>query len=118
MVLREKDKGRKKSRPKQEQLRRWKRPGKKTTGKMYGLNSEEELNGDLGTKDHDDDSCNDNEEHIPIAKGRPIKNNKRNKISSPTVKETFLKVTHNKEINEEDKYETKDTSYNKKEDEY
>ena len=62
---------------------------------------------------HEDDSDNGNEEHIPRAKLLPIKNNKKNTPSSPTVKETFLKATHNKETNEEEKYETMDTSYNK-----
>ena len=70
---------------------------------MYDLNSDEELNGDFRTADHDNDSGNDKEEHTPREKGRPInKNNKnnKNKPSSPTVKETFLKATHNKETNE------------------
>ena len=40
------------------------------------------------------------------------------KPSSPTVQETYPKETHNTETNKTDKYETMDTSYNKKEDEY
>ena len=69
-------------------------------------------------EDHDDDRKNDNKEHIHRAKGRPIKNKKKNKPSSPTVNETSLKATHNKETNEEDKDETMDTSYNKEEEKY
>ena len=42
-----------------------------------------------------------------------LKNTKKNKPSYLTVKETSLKVTQNKETNEEDKDETTDTSYNK-----
>ena len=59
---------------------------KKTTVKVYDLNSDYELNGDFGTEDHNDEIGNNNEEHIPRAKGRPIKKKKRKKTSSPTVK--------------------------------
>ena len=84
---------------------------------MYELNSDKELNGEFGTVDYDDDSNHDNKEHIPRAKGLPIKKKKKNKPSSPTVKETPLKATYNKKTNEEDKYETMESSYNKEEDE-
>ena len=66
--------------------------------------------------DHDNNSDTDDEEHIPRAKGWPIKNKNKNKPPSLTVKEMYLKVTHAKETNEEDKDETMYTSYNKEED--
>ena len=40
----------------------------KTTMKVYDLNSDEELNGDFGTVDHDNNSNNDNKYHILRAK--------------------------------------------------
>ena len=64
--------------------------------------------------DNKDERFNDNKEHIPRGNGQPIKNNNNNKPSSPTVNETFLKESHNKETNKEDKYKTMGTSYNKK----
>ena len=70
--------------------------GKKTPEKVYGLHSDKELNWDLGTEYHKNDSDNDNKEHIPRVKGWPIKKKKDNKPYPPTVKETFLKATHNK----------------------
>ena len=79
---------------------------------MYDTNIDEELNGDFGTAENDDGSGNDNKENTPRQKGRTIKNNNINKPFSPTVKETFLKATHNKDTNEEDKDETMDTNYN------
>ena len=79
---------------------------------MYGLNSDEELNGDFGTEDHVYDRGNDNIEPIPRATVQPIKNNKKNKPPNQTVMEKFLKATYNKETNKEDKDETMDTSYN------
>ena len=81
---------------------------------MYDLNIDKELNGDFRTSDHDDNRKNGNKEHIPTAKLRPIQKNKKNKPSSPTVKETSLKSTHAKETNEEDKDETIGTRYKKK----
>ena len=77
---------------------------------MYDINIDEELNGDFGTAENDDDSGNDNKENTPRQKGRTIKNNNINKPFSPTVKETFLMET-----NEEDKDET---SYTQEEDKY
>ena len=67
--------------------------------KLYDLNSDKEINGYFRASDHNNDSGNDNKEHVTRAKGRPIKKNKKNKPSSPTVKEKFLKATHNKETN-------------------
>ena len=66
---------------------------------MYDLNSDKELNGDFRTEDHNNDSDNDNKKHTHVAKEQPIKKNKNNKPSSPTVKEKYLKATHNKETN-------------------
>ena len=66
---------------------------------MYNLNSDEELNGYSRTATHNNDSGNDNEEHIPRKKGRPINKKKKNIPYYPTVKEKFLKATHNKETN-------------------
>ena len=86
---------------------------KKTMAKVYDLNSDEELNGDSGKVYHNNSSGNDNEQQKLIEKGQPIKKKNKNKSSSPTVKETFLKAIHNKETKEEDKDETIDTSYNK-----
>ena len=43
-----------------------------TKAKVYDLNSDKELNEDLGTEYHSNDSDNDNEEHIHIAEGKPI----------------------------------------------
>ena len=59
---------------------------KKTATKVYDLNSDKEINGVFGTVDHDDDSGNDNEDHILREKRQAIKNNKKNKPSSLTVK--------------------------------
>ena len=61
--------------------------------KLYDLHSDEELNWDFGTADHDNDSGSNNKCNISRAKGWPVENNKKNKISSPTVKGKFLKVT-------------------------
>ena len=49
---------------------------KKTTAKMYELDSEDELNGDIGMLENDDYSDNDNKEHTCREKVRPIKNTK------------------------------------------
>ena len=57
----------------------------------------------------DDYSNNDNEEHIPRTKLQPIKKKKKNKPSYPTVKETSLKATNNKETNKKEKVDTMDT---------
>ena len=76
---------------------------------MYDPDSGDELNGDFGMEKNDEKNVNDNEEYIHRAKGRTIKKNYKNKPSSPTVKESFLKVTHTKETKEEYKYETMDT---------
>ena len=43
---------------------------------MYDINSEEELNGEFGTAYHNNDSGNDNEDHIPRSKVPPVKNKK------------------------------------------
>ena len=83
---------------------------------MYEIKRYKELNGDFRTTYHNNNRDNDNKEHIPIAKGSPIKKNNNNETSSPTVNETYLKSAHNKETKKEDKYETMDTSYNKEED--
>ena len=48
-----------------------------------------------------------------IEKRMTNKKMKKNKPSSPTVKETPLKAPHSKETNEEEKDERRDTSYNK-----
>ena len=47
-------------------------------------------------------------------KDKNIYNRDKNSPYSPTVNETFLKESHNKETNKEDKYKTMGTSYNKK----
>ena len=82
---------------------------------MYEPDSDDKINGDFGMSKHDDNRNNDNEEHIPRERGWPIKKTKKNKPSSLTVKEISLKVTHTKEPNKEDKYETMDTICNKEE---
>ena len=96
----------------------WNDQEKETTAKVYDLNSDDKINGDFGTIDHENDINNDNKEHIPRAKVRPINNNNNNKPSPPTVKETSLKTTQDKETNKEDKDDTMGTSYNKEEDKY
>ena len=83
--------------------------------KVYDLNSDKELDGIFGTEDHDNNINNHNKEHIPRAKGRPIENNKKNKPSSTTIKETSPKAAHTKETNKEDKGDKMDTIYNKEE---
>ena len=85
---------------------------------MYDHNSDKELNREFETIDHGNDSNNYNEEFIPRWKGQPIKKKKKNKPSSPIVKEVPLKATHNQENNEEDKDETMYIGYNKEEEEY
>ena len=60
----------------------------KTTTKVYDQNSNKELNGDFGTAGHDNESGNENKEHIPRAKGKPIYKNNNNKPSNPTVRRT------------------------------
>ena len=80
---------------------------------MYDTDSDKELNGDFGMEYHDNDIDTDDEEHLPRAKVRPIKNNKNNKPTSLTVNETSLKSTQTKETNKEDKDNTRDTIYNK-----
>ena len=67
---------------------------------QYYPDSEDELNGYFGIAEHDDNSDNDKEEHIPRSKWQPIKNTKKNKPSSITLKETLLKVTHTKKTND------------------
>ena len=57
---------------------------------MYDLNSDEELNGDFGMADHDDNCDTDDKDCIPRAKLKSIKKNNINKLPSLTVKETFL----------------------------
>ena len=81
--------------------------------KVYVLNSDKELNEDFGMADNDNKRDSYNEQHIPRSKVQPIKNNRKNKPSSPKAKETSLRATYTKETNEEDKYETMDTSYKK-----
>ena len=49
-------------------------------------------------------------------KDKKIYNRDKNSPYSPTVNETFLKATQNKETNKEDKDETMYTRYNKEED--
>ena len=77
--------------------------------KVYKLNSDKEINQDFRMANHDDNRKNNNKEHKHRSKIQPIKRNKNNKPSSPTVKETSLKETHTKENNKEDKDETMDT---------
>ena len=48
---------------------------------MYNLGSQDEINGDFGMAEHYDNSENDNKENIYRAKGKPIKNTKKNKPS-------------------------------------
>ena len=81
---------------------------------MYDTNSDDDLNGYFKTTDHYNENGNDNKEHIHRAKGHTIQKNRKKKPSSNTGKGTFLKATHNKETNKEDKDETLDTSYNTK----
>ena len=85
---------------------------------MYDPDSDDGLNRDLGIAEHDDNSNNDHEQYILISKYRNIKNTKKNKPSSLTVKNEYLKVTHTKKINKKDNDETMDTSYNKDQDKY
>ena len=66
--------------------------------------------------EHDDNSDTDNEEHIYRTIVLPIKNTNKNKPSSKTLKEESLKVTNTKKTNEEDKYETIYSSYDKDKD--
>ena len=84
---------------------------------MYDTNRDDELNGDFGMTEHNDNSDNDNKEHTPREKGKPIKNNKKYKPSLLIVKKSPLKETHTKKIKEEDNDETMDTSCNKDKDE-
>ena len=79
--------------------------------------SENELNGDFGVSEYDDNSDDDNDEHITKAKSRPIKNTKNNKASSLAVTKAPTKETHTSKINEEDNDDTMDNSYNKYEEE-
>ena len=67
--------------------------------------------------DHYNDRSNDNEYHIPTARGQPIKNEKKKTILFNRKEKKLMKATHNKETNKEDTDETMDTSYNEKEDE-
>ena len=68
--------------------------------KVYDPDSDDELNEYFRTTEHDDNIENDNKEHIPRAKGRPIKKDKENKKYSLTVKETSMKVTHTRKTKE------------------
>ena len=83
------------------------------TAKVYDLNSDEDLNGDFGIVDNDDNSDTNDKEHIYRGKVLSMKNSNKNKKSSLTVKETSLMATCAKETNKEEKCETMDTSYNK-----
>ena len=67
---------------------------------MYDPDSDDKLNGDFVMTEYDDNKNNDNKNHIPREKGRPIENTKKNKPPSLTVKETSPKATHTKETNE------------------
>ena len=78
---------------------------------MYDPDSDDELNEDFGMIEHDDNSRNDNKEHLPRSKIRPIKKTKKGKKSFLTVKKSPLKETHTKKINKYDNDETMDTSY-------
>ena len=40
---------------------------------MYDTNRDDELNGDFGMTEHNDNSDNDNKEHTPREKGKLIK---------------------------------------------
>ena len=84
---------------------------------MYNLGSQDEINGDFGMAEHYDNSDNNNEEHIPRSKWRPIKKNKKSKPSFLTLKKASLKETRTRKINEEKNDETMDTRYNKDKDE-
>ena len=84
---------------------------------MYEINSDKELTGYFRTTENDNGIGSHNKEHIPRLKGRPVKKKNKNKPFSPTGKGTYLKATQNKETNKEEKYETMNTSYDKKEDE-
>ena len=85
---------------------------------MYNPDSGDDIHEDFRMSEYDDHSDNDNKDHIPRAKGQPIKNTRKNKPSSLTVKTSTLKETHTKKINKEDNDETMDTSYNKDKDKY
>ena len=83
--------------------------------KVYDLDIDNTLNRYYRMAEHNDNSNNDNKEHIPRAKLTPIKKNKKIKPSSLTVKETSLKVSNSRETNNKYKDETMDISYNKEE---
>ena len=80
---------------------------------MCEPDSEDELNGYFGMEEHDNNRDNCNKERILRAKGRRIKKTNKNKPFFLTVKWAYLKVTHTKKSNKEDKYETMVTSYKK-----
>ena len=69
----------------------WNDQEKETTAKVYDLNSDDKINGDFGTIDHENDINNDNKEHINKAKVQTIKNSRKNKPSFLTVKKSSLK---------------------------
>ena len=83
--------------------------------KVYEPDIDNELNRYYRMAEHNDNSKNDNKDHIPRAKVTPIKKNKKIKPSSLTVKETSLKVSNSRETNNKYKDETMDISYNKEE---
>ena len=72
---------------------------KKITTKMYDPDRDDELNGNLGMAEYDNNIDNDKKYHIPRSKVQPIKKTKKNKTSFLTSKKSSLKETHTKEIN-------------------
>ena len=72
---------------------------KKITTKMYDPDRDDELNGNLGMAEYDNNIDNDKKYHIPRSKVKPIKKTKKNKTSFLTSKKSSLKETHTKEIN-------------------
>ena len=73
---------------------------------MHDPDSENELNWDFGMEQHYDNSNNDNKDHAPTTKGRPIEKSYKKKPSFLTVNKSSLNDTHTKKINEEDNDET------------
>ena len=80
--------------------------------------SDDELNRDFGITEFDDNSDNDEEEHIPRAKLKTIKKtiNNKNKSFPLTANKSSLKENPTSKINEEDNDETMYTSLNQDED--
>ena len=81
---------------------------------MYDPDSDYKLNGDFGMEYYDDNSDNDSKDHIPRARGRSIKKNKKNKPLYLTLKETSLKLNPTKETNKEDRDKTMEIDITKK----